>query len=556
MIKKLTYLGLFILTLQFNAIAQQWPGLTLIGTSNTAALSLLDTAGTTKKTINCTGGNNTYSNYLTKGGFFWRTLKATNAVLTGGGMHGRIQKYNWNGVLLWDYSHASSTYNLHHDFCVMPNGNVLVISYDVKNTAAVTALGSSYTTGDVWFEKIMELEPTGLNTQNVVWEWHMADHVCQNTNSANPNYVSSVPNNPQLFNLALVNKKDFAHLNGIDFDEVNNQIIFSCHNLNELYIIDHSTTAAEAATHVGGNSGKGGDLLYRYGRTSNYGIGGQDNINVIHDAHLVRKGPFKNMIGFMHNKGVSTMESCGDYIAVPRSGNGFTVTAGGTFAPTTYTKRVKASINTSNMGSIEEYENGNIMLCSAIQGTVKEIDSLQNIIWTYQTGQVAQAHRYNMCDISLAPPVQPIINNASGVLSVPTLAGASYQWTYNGNVLTSAQAATYNAGNNFGNYSLIVLDSFGCASPVGAYVYNSNGLVKMEKLISISPNPAKENLIINTDLNLQGNSILIYDIIGKLVWQSSFSNKIDITTLKEGFYFLNITHNKQIILSHKFQKVN
>ncbi len=43
------------------------------------------------------------------------------------------------------------------------------------------------------------------------------------------------------------------------------QIVLSVHNFDEVWVIDHSTTTAEAAGHSGGNSGKGGDLLYRWG---------------------------------------------------------------------------------------------------------------------------------------------------------------------------------------------------------------------------------------------------------------------------------------------------
>ena len=43
--------------------------------------------------------------------------------------------------------------------------------------------------------------------------------------------------------------------------------------MNEIYIIDHSTTTLEASEHSGGNSGMGGDILYRWGNPEAYRAG-------------------------------------------------------------------------------------------------------------------------------------------------------------------------------------------------------------------------------------------------------------------------------------------
>ena len=65
------------------------------------------------------------------------------------------------------------------------------------------------------------------------------------------------------------------------------QIVLSNHNLSEIWIIDHSTTTLEAASHSGGNSGKGGDLLYRWGNPQAYdqGTGADQLLN--HQQHVL-----------------------------------------------------------------------------------------------------------------------------------------------------------------------------------------------------------------------------------------------------------------------------
>ena len=41
-------------------------------------------------------------------------------------------------------------------------------------------------------------------------------------------------------------------------------------NIDELWVIDHSTTTAEAATSTGGARGQGGEIIYRWGNPAVY----------------------------------------------------------------------------------------------------------------------------------------------------------------------------------------------------------------------------------------------------------------------------------------------
>ena len=60
------------------------------------------------------------------------------------------------------------------------------------------------------------------------------------------------------------------HANGIDYDINKDVIHVSVNFYNEIWVIDHSTSTSQAESNSGGNYGKGGDLIYRYGNPSAY----------------------------------------------------------------------------------------------------------------------------------------------------------------------------------------------------------------------------------------------------------------------------------------------
>jgi hypothetical protein len=102
------------------------------------------------------------------------------------GATGRIERLSFDGTVLWSYDLSGPFHYAHHDIEPMPNGNVLVIAWDRYTDADAIANGRNpaFLSSTDWLpDAILEIEPTGPTTGNVVWEWHMRDHVIQDYRS-------------------------------------------------------------------------------------------------------------------------------------------------------------------------------------------------------------------------------------------------------------------------------------------------------------------------------------------------------------------------------------
>jgi hypothetical protein len=552
---KFTFSFLVIILLAFNLKAQQWNGLTYYGNSGSAMGYLIDTNSTVVKTFTYTGsGNNGYSTHMMPGGYVWRTVSNTGNILTGGGMTGRIQKWSYSNILLWDYTYSSSTYCLHHDHCPLPNGNVLVISYDVKTATDASNAGATSSI-TIWAEKVMELQPVGTNSAIVVWEWKVWDHLVQNLYPTKANYQTSIVNHPELLNINYQTQKDWMHMNGIDYNPVLDQIIVSSHNLNEWYIIDHSTTTAQAAGHTGGNSGKGGDFLYRWGNPAAYQATGTKILSVTHDAHFIPEGsPNSGYAVGINNQGSTGPKTTVDQIALPRVGYNYTISLGSQYTPTSFTNRHISSGYTSNMGSVDQFPNGNQMVCLATAGTIYEINAAGTTLWTKTTGGTTpQSHRYTTCFINNAAPPQPSIS-VSGSDLVST-SGTTYQWYLDGDLIAGATSQTITPASS-GIYVVRTTDTNGCVYVYSqGYVYAlSTGIdaLNISNAIHVYPNPSSGVVNINAGaLGDQSYNVTIYDMTGKVLITVNDANTIDMSELSNGIYFVNITGENGISVTKK-----
>jgi hypothetical protein len=379
--------------------ADVFVGYTLFAPNNSKTTYLIDVDKNIvhRWSHNRSGG---YAVYLLENGHILRTAQASNGYINGGGSQGYVQEVDWDGNLVWEFLYSSSTYLAHHDIEPMPNGNVLIIAWEVKSATEAKAAGRRSSSA-VWPDHVIEVEKS---SSNIVWEWHTWDHLVQDYDATKANY-GVVANHPELIDANLGSSSggpggggDWQHINGISYNPTLDQIVISSHNMSEIYVIDHSTTTAEAKGHTGGKYGKGGDILYRWGKPANYDATGSQYFSVIHCPSWI---PYDYPNGgdiLIFNNGTDQRASSIVEITTPVTADGnYTFTPGSGYGPAspTWTYSNGSSFYSSNEGCCQRLPNGNTLITDPDNGYLFEVNQAGQKVWEYKyNSQIARSLRY------------------------------------------------------------------------------------------------------------------------------------------------------------------
>lgn len=364
--------------------------------------------------------------YLLESGRLLRTARQPEVpVFKGGGQGGRIEEFNWNGELTWDFEYFSEDYLLHHDIEVLPNGNILAIAWERKTPEEARKAGrnpDAIPEAGIWPDKVIEIEPTRPKGGRIVWEWHLWDHLVQDHDPNQDNYgdpaasLGKVNINgdrrveeidpeelEQLKALGYVTEdttpedlsSDLFHTNAIDYNAELDQIALSSPRFNEIWIIDHSTTTAEAAGDRGGRWGRGGEILYRWGNPQVYGRGSEIDRKLFeqHDVRWIRDGaPGAGHLTIFNN---ALPSPDGGYSAVfeiepPVNPDGsYVQPANGPFGPAEPAWRYEApdkySFFSPFISGATRLPGGNTLICEGAKGRFFEVTPEGKIVWDYST---------------------------------------------------------------------------------------------------------------------------------------------------------------------------
>ena len=198
-----------------------------------------------------------------------------------GGYGGILKKFDPEGVLVWDYEVNSETELLHHDFEVLPNGNMLLLVWEAFTEIEAKAIGFKGV-GPIYLEKLVEWNP---DTQEVVWQWRSVEHLIQEENPTASNF-GIVAEYPEKINLNYHENEngDLMHANGLYYDPERDVIFVSVNFYSEVWVVPHQYDT-ETST------GPQGDLVFRFGNPEAYQGSGLRLFYNNHHPTLVEHDP-------------------------------------------------------------------------------------------------------------------------------------------------------------------------------------------------------------------------------------------------------------------------
>lgn len=315
--------------------------------------------------------------YMQQDGSLYRAGNLNNASFAdAGGKGGIIERISWDGAVDWQYTVSSETNLQHHDIEILPNGNLLILVWVKISEEDALGAGRDSDKYDavngLWSDEIWEINPA---TDTVVWKWRVWDHLTTETNN---NYskigINSVGTGPDAL-------YDWTHMNSIDYNAALDQVLVSVKNFNEVWIIDHNTTTAEAA-------GSAGDLLYRFGNPSAYGGTGSQILYGQHDAEWLDD---ERVILFNNGNPVTRKYSTVDLYTLPVNNGSYTTGA----APVAGWCYSSSDLYSASVSGVAVLEDG-YLITEGVEGRIFAVDTQGSVFWQYNaSGSVFKSEYYS-----------------------------------------------------------------------------------------------------------------------------------------------------------------
>jgi len=446
-----------------------------------------------------------YSASMSDSGTVWYTTSSTTGGMGGGGgssscnqgaAWGNIVELDWNGNTIRTITTAQLGGGTpHHAITLTDKGTVLAIVAETYNG----------TCG----ERLVEFDP---QQNKVIWAWHTNDH--EGSNSATKLKRGSSSNDPY-------------HVNNVDLDTSSNRIAFSSHNVQEVFVINHAIDSTTA-------KGTAGDILWRIGKPSNYGVSGgtQYADQAVHSARWVKPSyPGAGNIIFYANISPANSNYATGYEVTPT----YSLSSSGEWQYKIVFSGTNSKSSFTNSGGIDKIFNGNwVVTYSNDDYTAYEFDASvgttqtkASSVATWTSAGQNGLHRYPVCGGRLLAGVNA--NDAEAI------------------ALYNAMACA-----NSSSSSEIVVSSSSSSSEIESS--------SSSDISAISPMVNKSNFQFNANHNqiylndlIPNSRVSIADIHGTIKFNGiiqASEYKLNTTSWATGVYFINITQPNKTINHH------
>jgi hypothetical protein len=338
------------------------------------------------------------SPYLQDDGSLLRIARDPTAEgFTSGGVAGFVERVSWDSEVLWRWHFASEQAINHHDIEPLPNGNLLVIGWELKTQAESLAAGRRpelTPEQGLWPDFLLEIEPIPPDDARVVWEWHAWDHLVQDLDPNAPNHgdpaehpgridinahgggaaitaeelanlkaLGYVPANATVEDL----ESDFLHVNAVAYNARLDQIAISVPEMGEVWILDGNP-------HVYGRGTREERKLYYQHdvRWIPAGMEGAGNLLIFDNGPQSKDEPWSAVVEI-----TPPLTERGDY----------SLASGAPFGPEQphweYMAPDPESFFAPFVSGAHRLANGHTFVCQGPAGRLFELDSQGKIVWDY-----------------------------------------------------------------------------------------------------------------------------------------------------------------------------
>ena len=516
-----------------------YDGYNLIYPQNQPTVYLMDNCG---RIINQWEDEDVYKSnntaYLTQEGLLLKTKKigSVNIPIWSTDGENHVEARDWDNNIVWQYSQLDSQSRLHHDIEPTDYGTVFMIAWDHHSLdeAMLHGRDSSFLGQETFSpDKIIEYDP---RIDSIIWEWRAWDHLVQDRDSSLANY-GQISAHPERININYENNQnraDWMHVNAIDYNAELDQIMINVPTFNEIWIIDHSTTTTEAASSEGGHSGRGGDLLWRWGNPLAYDKGTEEDQKLFfqHDAlwaidHLdINDNMDYGNISVFNNNISNTHSSIGLIGPLYDSiSNQYPLNPDGTFAPEDFYFKWQhpdsTKVRSTNLSSVQVLPNDNLLVCSGRGGYSLEINDDDEIVWEYITP---------FRNGNVVSQGTELANGANSTFRI-----RRYPLDYKGLenfVLDPTEYIELDPNEDFCQRALSLDD-------IDLHQFN------------IYPNPVSKDLSVSSEESIE--SLFIFDVFGREIIKEypTYATKemdVDLRVLEAGIYYLQINKLEMEVL--------